>query len=122
MVGGMSGGNQATSASGAIGVFVSAIIDAASAAAGPSSVAIMAWRSMARLPLYGAGASQSVGGGGAAAYRAYDYRSKTRRPRRRRDLALPRLRPRRLNAFKRTFFALRRVPQCELFAWQSWPV
>ena len=68
MVGGMSGGNQATSASGAIGVFVSAIIDAASAAAGPSSVAIMAWRSMARLPLYGAGASQSVAGGGAAAY------------------------------------------------------
>ena len=69
MVGGMSGGNQATSASGgAIGVFVSAIIDAASAAAGPSSVAIMAWRSMARLPLYGAGASQSVAGGGAAAW------------------------------------------------------
>ena len=49
-----------------MGVFVSAIIDAASAAAGPSSVAIMAWRSMARLPLYGAGASQSVAGGGAA--------------------------------------------------------
>ena len=65
MVGGMSGGTtQAASAS--IGVFVSAIILAASAAAGPSSVAIMAWRSMARLPLYGAGASQSVAGGGAA--------------------------------------------------------
>ena len=51
-----------------MGVLVSAIMDAASAAAGPSSVAIMAWRSMARLPLYGAGASQSVAGGGAALY------------------------------------------------------